>query len=114
MVDCFVSSQATLAPPVSGKMFKGLLICYAVVISTFFSVAGAGYWAFGNASAGNIFNNFAPSGGVALIPNWLLFLANMFVIAELFAVALVSIQPTHLSVELFKPFNPKFVAADIG
>jgi hypothetical protein len=29
-------------------------------------------------------------------------------------VALVSIQPTHLSVELFKPFNPKFVAADIG
>jgi hypothetical protein len=114
LVDCFVPSQATLAPPVSGKMFKGLLICYAVVIPTFFSVAGAGYWAFGNASAGNIFLNFAPSGGVALIPNWLLFLANMFVIAELFAVALVSIQPTHLSVELFKPFNPKFVAADIG
>ncbi|KAH9542608.1 hypothetical protein CY35_13G016000 [Sphagnum magellanicum] len=82
--------QATLAPPVSGKMFKGLLICYAVVISTFFSVAGAGYWAFGNASAGNIFLNFAPSGGVALIPNWLLFLANMFIIAELFAVALLS------------------------
>jgi len=95
-------------------MFKGLLICYAVVISTFFSGAGAGYWAFGNASAGNIFLNFAPSGGVALIPNWLLFLANMFIIAELFAVALVSIQPTHLSVELLKPFNPKFVAADIG
>ncbi|KAH8942894.1 hypothetical protein BDL97_13G019800 [Sphagnum fallax] len=86
--------QATLAPPVSGKMFKGLLMCYAVVIATFFSVAGAGYWAFGNASAGNIFLNFAPSGGVQLIPNWLLFLANMFVIAELFAVALVYSQPT--------------------
>ncbi len=94
-------------------MFKGLLICYAVVISTFFSVAGAGYWAFGNASAGNIFTNLAPSGGVALIPNWLLFLANIFVIADLFAVALVSIQPSPLLLELFKPFNPNFFAADI-
>jgi hypothetical protein len=107
LVDCFVSSQATLAPPVSGKMFKGLLICYAVVIPTFFSVAGAGYWAFGNAAVGNIFLNLAPIGGVSLIPSWLLFVANIFVIGELFAVALVSIQPTHLSVELFKPFNPK-------
>jgi hypothetical protein len=100
LVDYFVSSQATLAPPVSGKMFKGLLICYAVVISTFFSVAGAGYWAFGNASVGNIFTNFAPSGGVALIPNWLLFLANMFVIAELFAVALVAPQVSKVASSL--------------
>jgi hypothetical protein len=94
-------------------MLKGLLICYAIVISTFFSVANAIYWAFGNASTCNIFTNLAPSGGVALIPNWLLFLDNMFVIAELFVVALVSIQPSPLSVELFKPFNPKFFAADI-
>ncbi|GFS43034.1 transmembrane amino acid transporter family protein [Actinidia rufa] len=39
--------QATIAPPVTGKMFKGLLVCYAVVISTFFSVGISGYWAFG-------------------------------------------------------------------
>ncbi|KAJ7520903.1 hypothetical protein O6H91_19G028700 [Diphasiastrum complanatum] len=38
--------QATIAPPTSGKMFKGLLICYMVVVSTFFSVAASGYWAF--------------------------------------------------------------------
>ncbi|CAK9200661.1 unnamed protein product [Sphagnum troendelagicum] len=100
--------QATLAPPVSGKMFKGLLICYAVVISTFFSVAGAGYWAFGNASAGNIFTNLAPSGGVALIPNWLLFLANIFVIADLFAVALVYSQPT------FEIFEGRFSSVKSG
>ncbi|RVW54458.1 GABA transporter 1 [Vitis vinifera] len=38
--------QATLAPPVKGKMFKGLCICYTVVTVTFFSVAISGYWAF--------------------------------------------------------------------
>ncbi|KAG7946252.1 hypothetical protein I3843_14G030300 [Carya illinoinensis] len=40
--------QATIAPPVQGKMFKGLCVCYAVIASTFFSVAISGYWAFGN------------------------------------------------------------------
>lgn len=86
--------QATLAPPVSGKMFKGLCICYTVVVSTFFSVAVSGYWAFGNQSSGNLMSNFAPSGQPALVPNWLNFLANMFILMQLFAVALVYSQPT--------------------
>lgn len=86
--------QATLSPPVSGKMFKGLCICYTVVISTFFSVAVSGYWAFGNQAAGNIFNNFAPAGEPSLVPNWLLFTANICVLLQLFAVALVYSQPT--------------------
>eukprot|EP00253_Pinus_taeda_P000834 PITA_00834 len=86
--------QATLAPPVSGKMFKGLCICYTVVVSTFFSVAVSGYWAFGNQAAGNIFSNFAPTGERSLIPNWLLFIANMCVIVQLFAFVLVYSQPT--------------------
>ena len=81
--------QATLSPPVSGKMFKGLCIWYIVVVSTFFSVAVSGYWAFGNRLTGNIFNNFAPSGEPSLVPNWLLFTANIFVLLQLFAVALV-------------------------
>eukprot|EP00250_Pteridium_aquilinum_P001400 c11596_g1_i1 orf=577-1980(+) len=85
--------QATLAPPVSGKMFKGLCVCYTVVISTFFSVAVSGYWAFGNKSSGNLMSNFAPSGQPALVPNWLNFLANMFILTQLFAVALVYSQP---------------------
>lgn len=86
--------QATLAPPASGKMFKGLCICYMVVLSTFFPVAISGYWAFGNQASGNIFTNLAPTGEVALVPNWLLFLSNMFVLIQLFAVALVYSQPT--------------------
>jgi len=86
--------QATLYPPVSGKMFKGLCICYIVVITTFFSVAVSGYWAFGNKSQGNIFNNLAPTGEPSLVPNWLLFTGNICVLLQLFAVALVYSQPT--------------------
>ncbi|XP_024372214.1 GABA transporter 1 isoform X2 [Physcomitrium patens] len=81
--------QATLAPPVTGKMFKGLLVCYAVVITTFFSVAAAGYWAFGNEAQGNIFINIEP-----FVPKWLNFLSNALVLAQLLAVALVYAQPT--------------------
>lgn len=76
-----------MAPPVAGKMFKGLLICYAVVLSTFFTVAAAGYWAFGNEAQGNIFLNLE-----SYVPKWLNFLSNILVLAQLLAVALVSIQ----------------------
>ncbi|KAH7293806.1 hypothetical protein KP509_28G043100 [Ceratopteris richardii] len=86
--------QATLAPPVTGKMFKGLCICYSVVVSTFFSVAVSGYWAFGNQSSGNLLSNFAPSGQPSLVPNWLIVLANACVLVQLFSVALVYSQPT--------------------
>ncbi|KAJ7552890.1 hypothetical protein O6H91_06G074700 [Diphasiastrum complanatum] len=91
--------QATLAPPVAGKMFKGLILTYGIVVSTFFSVAIAGYWAFGNQAAGNIFYSFAPTSAPSYIPNWLLFMANMFVIVQLFAVALVYSQPTFEIIE---------------
>uniref|UniRef100_A0A0D6QV17 Amino acid transporter transmembrane domain-containing protein n=1 Tax=Araucaria cunninghamii TaxID=56994 RepID=A0A0D6QV17_ARACU len=85
--------QATLAPPVSGKMFKGLCVCYSVVMSTFFSVAISGYWAFGNKAAGTIYSNFVPLDRPALLPNWFLFMSNMFVLLQLSAVALVYLQP---------------------
>ncbi|KAG0624236.1 hypothetical protein M758_3G232500 [Ceratodon purpureus] len=81
--------QATLAPPVANKMFKGLLVCYAVVMSTFFSVAISGYWAFGNQAAGYVLTNLAPKDGPALVPSWLIVLANTFILAQLIAVALV-------------------------
>ncbi|KAL0460751.1 UNVERIFIED_CONTAM: GABA transporter 1 [Sesamum latifolium] len=54
--------QATLAPPVKGKMLKGLCICYAVVTATFFSVAISGYWAFGNGADGLVLTNFLADG----------------------------------------------------
>ncbi|KAL2331967.1 hypothetical protein Fmac_019548 [Flemingia macrophylla] len=50
--------QATLAPPIKGKMLKGLSACYVVLAFTFFSVAISGYWAFGNQAEGLIFSNF--------------------------------------------------------
>ncbi|KAG8501792.1 hypothetical protein CXB51_004094 [Gossypium anomalum] len=50
--------QATIAPPVKGKMFKGLCVCFGVIVSTYFSVAISGYWAFGNQSQPSILSNF--------------------------------------------------------
>ncbi|GLJ55306.1 hypothetical protein SUGI_1186820 [Cryptomeria japonica] len=85
--------QATLAPPVSGKMFKGLSICYVVVVSTFYSVAISGYWAFGNKAAGTIFSNFVPSEGHLFLPKWFLLMANMFVLLQVSAVGMVYLQP---------------------
>ncbi|KAJ7520901.1 hypothetical protein O6H91_19G028600 [Diphasiastrum complanatum] len=80
-------------------MFKGLLICYMVVVSTFFSVAASGYWAFGNLSSGNIFINFMTTEGVPLIPKWLLVLSNILVVIQLIAVALIYAQPTFEIIE---------------
>ncbi|KAI4385452.1 hypothetical protein MLD38_003475 [Melastoma candidum] len=86
--------QATLAPPVKGKMFKGLCICYTVVAATFFTVAISGYWAFGNQSQGLILNNFIDDGR-DLVPIWFIFMTNMFTILQLSAVAVVYLQPTN-------------------
>ncbi|KAH9317650.1 hypothetical protein KI387_019419, partial [Taxus chinensis] len=85
--------QATLAPPVSGKMFKGLSICYAVVVSTFFSVAVSGYWAFGNKAAATVFINFIPSNGPLLLSKWFLVMASMFILLQVSAVGMVYLQP---------------------
>ncbi|VAH11401.1 unnamed protein product [Triticum turgidum subsp. durum] len=40
--------QATLAPPVAGKMVKGLVLCYTMVFFTFYLAAISDYWAFSN------------------------------------------------------------------
>ncbi|CBI17091.3 unnamed protein product, partial [Vitis vinifera] len=86
--------QATLAPPVKGKMFKGLCICYTVVTVTFFSVAISGYWAFGNQSDSLILSNFLDN-GKALVPKWFILMSNMFTIIQLSAVGVVYLQPTN-------------------
>lgn len=83
--------QATLAPPVKGKMFKGLCVCYAVLIVTFFGVAISGYWAFGNQSEGLILSNFLDQDGNALVPKWFILITNLFTILQLSAVAGVNI-----------------------
>ncbi|CAI9105537.1 OLC1v1004476C1 [Oldenlandia corymbosa var. corymbosa] len=86
--------QATLAPPVTGKMFKGLCVCYSVVTVTFFSVAISGYWAFGNQADGLVLSNFLDN-GEALVPKWFILMTNIFTILQLSAVAVVYLQPTN-------------------
>lgn len=82
--------QATLAPPVAGKMVKGLVMCYLVIFLTFYSAAVSGYWAFGNRVSSNVLNNLMPDEGPSLAPTWLLGLAVIFVLLQLLAIDLVS------------------------
>lgn len=84
--------QATLAPPVTGKMLKGLLMCYSVIFVTFYSAAVSGYWVFGNKSNSNILKSLMPDNGPSLAPTWVLGLAIVFVLLQLFAIGLVYSQ----------------------
>lgn len=86
--------QATIAPPVKGKMFKGLCVCYTVLITTFFTVAISGYWAFGNESEGLLLSNFLDDGN-PLVPKWFILMTNVFTILQLSAVGVVYLQPTN-------------------
>ncbi|CAI0544582.1 unnamed protein product [Linum tenue] len=94
--------QATVAAPVKGKMFKGLCICYAVILATFFSVGVSGYWAFGNRADGLVLSNFVDNGR-PLVPKWFVLMTNVFTILQLSAVAVeferwnvqVYLQPTN-------------------
>lgn len=90
--------QATISPPVKGKMFKGLCVCYAVVTVTFFSVAISGYWAFGNQSEGLILSNFLVD-GKPLVPEGFIFMINIFTILQLSAVGVVR-QDKHNTTNL--------------
>ncbi|KAG0581910.1 hypothetical protein M758_3G019500 [Ceratodon purpureus] len=85
--------QATVAPPVTGKMEKGIALCYTVVFVTFYPVAISGYWAFGNQAQGNIFDNLVPSEGPELLPQWLVGIASIAIVAQLLAIGLVYVQP---------------------
>ncbi|XP_057479821.1 GABA transporter 1-like isoform X3 [Actinidia eriantha] len=106
--------QATLAPPVKGKMFKGLCVCYAVVTVTFFSVAISGYWAFGNQADGLILSNFL-DGGKALVPKWFILMTNIFTVVQLSAVGVVYLQPTNEVLErtFSDPTSGEFSARNV-
>ncbi|KAK1571697.1 hypothetical protein Q3G72_021537 [Acer saccharum] len=92
--------QATIAAPVKGKMLKGLLVCYGVVITTFFSVGISGYWAFGNQAKGTILQNFmVDDHHKPLLPNWVLLMTNVFTLPQVAAVSVVYLQPTNEALE---------------
>ncbi|XP_024636361.1 GABA transporter 1 [Medicago truncatula] len=94
--------MATLAPPVKGKMFKELSVCYTVVAVTFFSVAISGYWAYGNESEGLILSNFVDN-GKPLVPKWFIYMTKWFLIQ-------VYLQPTNEVLEqtFGDPKSPEF------
>ncbi|WJX48101.1 hypothetical protein P8452_34710 [Trifolium repens] len=87
--------QATLAPPAAGKMIKGLTMCYAVILVTFYSAAVSGYWVFGNKANSNILKSLLPDDGPSLAPTWVLGLAVIFVLLQLFAIGLVYSQVAY-------------------
>ncbi|KAK6129954.1 hypothetical protein DH2020_036348 [Rehmannia glutinosa] len=87
--------QATLAPPATGKMVKGLIMCYTVIFLTFYSAAVSGYWVFGNKSNSNIIKSLMPDEGPPLAPVWVLGLAIVFVLLQLFAIGLVYSQVAY-------------------
>ncbi|CAN8272801.1 unnamed protein product [Cochlearia groenlandica] len=87
--------QATLAPPATGKMFKGLLLCYSVIFFTFYSAAISGYWVFGRNSSSNILKNLMPDEGPTLAPIVLIGLAVICVLLQLFAIGLVYSQVAY-------------------
>ncbi|KAG4385913.1 hypothetical protein GLYMA_12G181000v4 [Glycine max] len=102
--------QATLAPPVKGKMLKGLCVCYVIVALSFFSVAISGYWAFGNQASGLIFSNFIDTNNKPLAPKWLIYLPNICTIAQLLANGVEYLQPTNVILEQIfgDPESPEF------
>ncbi|XP_047179601.1 GABA transporter 1-like [Vigna umbellata] len=90
-------------------MFKGLCVCYFVLIATFFSVSVSGYWAFGNESKGLILSNFVDNGN-PLVPTWFIYMTNIFTITQLSAVGVVYLQPTNEVLEqaFGDPKSPEF------
>ncbi|TYI39844.1 hypothetical protein ES332_A02G122800v1 [Gossypium tomentosum] len=87
--------QATLAPPATRKMVKGLLMCYTVAFLTFYSAAVSGYWVFGNKSNSNILKSLMPDEGPSLAPTIVLGLAVVFVLLQLLAIGLVYSQVAY-------------------
>jgi len=81
-------------------MIKGLTMCYTVILVTFYSAAVSGYWVFGNKSNSNILKSLMPDDGPSLAPTWVLGLAIVFVLLQLFAIGLVSSQTQIQGIEL--------------
>ena len=70
-------------------MFKGLCVCYSVIVVTYFGVGISGYWAFGNESQGTLLSNFLDSQNRPLLPTWFLVMTNVFTLTQVLAVTVV-------------------------
>ncbi|MBA0697349.1 hypothetical protein Goari_020891, partial [Gossypium aridum] len=107
--------QATIAPPVKGKMFKGLCVCFGVIVSTYFSVAISGYWAFGNQSQPSILSNFMDENR-PLLPSWFLLLTNIFTLIQLVTITVMvkNLPPmNHAPPSIMSQFNQEEIMSQI-
>lgn len=94
-----VEIQATIKPPSSKNMLKGLCMCYAVMLITIIPIAISGYWAFGNISNGVILMNiFPPTGSIQYVPKWMCILVNLLIFVQLIVSSLVSVNTTTLPI----------------
>jgi hypothetical protein len=75
---------------VKGKMFKGLCVCYSVIVATYFSVAISGYWAFGNESGATILANYINGETKELLlPKWFFLTTNILILLQVFGLTAV-------------------------
>lgn len=95
-----VEIQASLAEPVGKKMVRGLSVCYGVAVATFFPVAVAGYWAFGNKADGVILLNLFEPKRFCLVPRWLFFSANACACVQLVVYTVLHLHPTFERLEV--------------
>ena len=85
IADIYFLKQATIAEPLKGKMFKGLLVCYTIVISCYFSVQRA----IGNQVEIYVLQNFMVGSNPPL-PKWFLLMTNGSSVLQVAACSLVS------------------------
>lgn len=69
-------------------MFKGLCVCYSVILATYFSVAISGYWAFGNASGATVLANYIGETKL-LLPKWFFLMTNILILLQVFGLTAV-------------------------
>ena len=68
--------QATVKEPAIKNMKKGISMAYALITSTYFTVAVSGYWAFGQTVMPYLLNNLST-------PTWPVTIANIAAIIQI-------------------------------
>ncbi|KAL1352736.1 hypothetical protein AAHE18_06G189500 [Arachis hypogaea] len=86
--------------PSKAPMWKGVIVAYIVVAFCYFPVALIGYWIFGNSVEDDIFFSLHK-------PNWLIAMANMFVVIHVIGSYQVYAMPVFDMIEtlMVKKFN---------
>ncbi|KAI5057539.1 hypothetical protein GOP47_0027967 [Adiantum capillus-veneris] len=79
--------QSTLKSPVKKNMYKGVSGAYVVIIATYWTLAGFGYWAFGSSVSPYLVNSF-------IEPSWAIILANAFAILQICGCYQIYCRPT--------------------